>query len=326
MFQQLFQLYYLKDLDKLDKYRGKYMASTHDYIKDIRNENIKIYINGKFYHRSEAKISVFDSGFLLGDGVWEGIRLHNGTLIHLDNHIDRLFDGAKSIAMKMHLTKTQIINAIWLTLKENNMNSDTHIRLIVSRGIKSTPYQHPKVTISDPTIVIIPEYKRPNKDVIDKGIRLVSVQTRRDSGVQDPKINSLSKMNCISACIEAGKLGAEEGLMLDSHGFVSTCNSTNFFIVVNKEIWTSTGEHCLNGVTRGAIIDLCRQNNVLVHEKNFGIEDVYNADEAFVTGTFAGVIPVIEIDGKNMGKGSKGQLTNQIQSWYTNDIKNLSKK
>ena len=302
------------------------MASTHDYIKDIRNENIKIYINGKFYHRSEAKISVFDSGFLLGDGVWEGIRLHNGTLIHLDNHIDRLFDGAKSIAMKMHLTKMEIINAIWLTLKENNMNSDTHIRLIVSRGIKSTPYQHPKVTISDPTIVIIPEYKRPNKDVIAKGIRLVSVQTRRDSGVQDPKINSLSKMNCISACIEAEKLGAEEGLMLDSNGFVSTCNSTNFFIVVNKEIWTSTGEHCLNGVTRGAIIDLCRRNNILVYEKNFGIEDVYNADEAFVTGTFAGVIPVIEIDGKNMGKGSKGQLTNQIQSWYTNDIKNLSKK
>ena len=322
MFQQLFQLYYLKDLDKLGNYEGINMASTHDYIKDIRNENIKIYINGKFYHRSEAKISVFDSGFLLGDGVWEGIRLHEGTLIHLDTHIDRLFDGAKSIAMKIHLTKMQIIDAIWLTLKENDMNSDTHIRLIVSRGIKSTPYQHPKVTISDPTIVIIPEYKRPNKDVIAKGIRLVSVQTRRDSGVQDPKINSLSKMNCISACIEAEKLGAEEGLMLDSNGFVSTCNSTNFFIVVNKEIWTSTGEHCLNGVTRGAIIDLCRRNNILVYEKNFGIEDVYNADEAFVTGTFAGVIPVTEIDGKNMGKGSKGQLTKQIQIWYTNDIKN----
>ena len=225
--------------------------------------------------------------------------------------------------MKMHLTKMEIINAIWLTLKENNMKSDTHIRLIVSRGIKSTPYQHPKVTISDPTIVIIPEYKRPNKDVIAKGIRLVSVQTRRDSGVQDPKINSLSKMNCISACIEAEKLGAEEGLMLDSNGFVSTCNSTNFFIVVNKEIWTSTGEHCLNGVTRGAIIDLCRRNNILVYEKNFGIEDVYNADEAFVTGTFAGVIPVIEIDGKNIGEGSTRQLTKQIQSWYTNDINNL---
>ena len=297
------------------------MASTHDYVKDSRNDNIKIYINGEYYHRSEAKISVFDSGFLLGDGVWEGIRLHNNKLIHLETHIDRLFVGAKSIAMEIHLSKEEIINAIWSTLKENNMSSDTHIRLIVSRGIKSTPYQHPKVTISPPTIVIIPEYKRPNKDVIDKGIRLVSVQTRRDSAVQDPKINSLSKMNCISACIEAENLGAEEGLMLDPHGFVSTCNSTNFFIVVNNEIWTSTGEYCLNGVTRGAIISLCKENNITVYEKNFLIHDVYNANEAFVTGTFAGVIPVVEIDGRRM---NKGYLTNELQNLYANDIKNLS--
>ena len=300
------------------------MASTHDYVKDIRNENIKIYINGKYYHRSKAKVSVFDSGFLLGDGVWEGIRLHNNRLIHLDSHIDRLFDGAKSIAMEIQMSREEIINAIWATLKENKMKSDTHIRLIVSRGIKSTPYQHPKVTISPPTIVIIPEYKRPNKEVIDKGIRLVLVQTRRDSAVQDPKINSLSKMNCISACIEADRLGAEEGLMLDPHGFVSTCNSTNFFIVVNNEIWTSTGEYCLNGVTRGSIISLCKGNNINVIEKNFLIEDVYNADEAFVTGTFAGVIPVVEIDGKIMSKGSKGRLTKEIQDWYINDIKNLA--
>jgi branched-chain amino acid aminotransferase len=300
------------------------MASTHDYVKDIRNENIKIYINGKYYHRSKAKVSVFDSGFLLGDGVWEGIRLHNNKLIHLDSHIDRLFDGAKSIAMEIQMSREEIINAIWATLKENKMKSDTHIRLIVSRGIKSTPYQHPKVTISPPTIVIIPEYKRPNKEVIDKGIRLVLVQTRRDSAVQDPKINSLSKMNCISACIEADRLGAEEGLMLDPHGFVSTCNSTNFFIVVNNEIWTSTGEYCLNGVTRGSIISLCKGNNINVIEKNFLIEDVYNADEAFVTGTFAGVIPVVEIDGKIMSKGSKGRLTKEIQDWYINDIKNLA--
>tara|TARA_B100001245_G_scaffold9402_1_gene6485 strand:+ start:253 stop:1146 length:894 start_codon:yes stop_codon:yes gene_type:complete len=297
------------------------MASTHDYVKDSRNDNIKIYINGEYYHRSEAKISVFDSGFLLGDGVWEGIRLNNNKLIHLETHIDRLFVGAKSISMKIHLSKEEIINALWSTLKENNMISDTHIRLIVSRGIKSTPYQHPKVTISTPTIVIIPEYKRPNKDVIDKGIRLVSVQTRRDSAVQDPKINSLSKMNCISACIEAENLGAEEGLMLDPHGFVSTCNSTNFFIVVNNEIWTSTGEYCLNGVTRGAIISLCKENNITVYEKNFLIQDVYNANEAFVTGTFAGVIPVVEIDGRIM---SKGYLTNELQNLYANDIKNLS--
>ena len=297
------------------------MASTHDYVKDNRNENIKIYINGEYFHRSEAKISVFDSGFLLGDGVWEGIRLHNNKLIHLDYHIDRLFDGAKSIAMDINLSKEEITKAIWSTLKENDMISNTHIRLIVSRGIKSTPYQHPKVTIGPPTIVIIPEYKKPNEEVIKKGIRLVSVETRRDSLVQDPKINSLSKMNCISACIEAEKLGAEEGLMLDPHGFVSTCNSTNFFIVINNEVWTSTGEYCLNGVTRGAIINLCKKNDIPVYEKNYLIDDVYNADEVFVTGTFAGVIPVVEIDGRKI---NKGPLTKKLQELYHNDINDLS--
>ena len=296
------------------------MASTHDYVKDLRNKDIKIYINGEYYHRLEAKISVFDSGFLLGDGVWEGIRLHNNKLIHLEYHIDRLYDGAKSIAMDIHLSKKEIINAIWSTLNENNMSTDTHIRLIVSRGIKSTPYQHPKVTISLPTIVIIPEYKKPNKEVADRGIRLVSVETRRDSLVQDPKINSLSKMNCISACIEAEKLGAEEGLMLDPHGFVSTCNSTNFFIITkNNEVWTSVGEYCLNGVTRGSVINLCNENNISVHEKNFLMEDVYGADEAFVTGTFAGIIPVIEIDGRKI---NIGPMTKKLQELYTNDINN----
>jgi len=297
------------------------MASTHDYVKDNRNENIKIYINGEYFHRSEAKISVFDSGFLLGDGVWEGIRLHNNKLIHLDYHIDRLFDGAKSIAMDINLSKEEITKAIWSTLKENDMISNTHIRLIVSRGIKSTPYQHPKVTIGYPTIVIIPEYKKPNEEVIKKGIRLVSVETRRDSLVQDPKINSLSKMNCISACIEAEKLGAEEGLMFDPHGFVSTCNSTNFFIVMNNEVWTSTGEYCLNGITRGSIINLCKINKIPIYEKNFLIKDVYNADEAFVTGTFAGVIPIIEIDGR---KKDKGPITKTLQELYRNDINTIS--
>jgi len=296
------------------------MTSTHDYVKDIRNEDIKIYINGEYYHRSEAKISVFDSGFLLGDGVWEGIRLHNNKLIHLEYHIDRLYDGAKSIDMNIHLRKKEIINAIWSTLIKNNMTTDTHIRLIVSRGIKSTPYQHPKVTIGFPTIVIIPEYKKPNKEVIDRGIRLVLVKTRRNNLVQDPKINSLSKMNCISACIEAEKLGAEEGLMLDPHGFVSTCNSTNFFIITtNNEVWTSVGEYCLNGVTRGSVINLCKENNISVHEKNFLMEDVYSAGEAFVTGTFAGIIPVIEIDGRKI---NKGPITKKLQELYTSDIDN----
>ena len=293
------------------------MASTHDYINDKRNEDIYIYINGEFFHRSEAKISVFDSGFLLGDGVWEGIRLHNNRVIHFNNHIDRLYDGASSIAMEIHLTKKEIKAAVLKTLKKNNMISNTHIRLIVSRGLKSTPYQHPKVTVSDPTIVIIPEYKKPNEETFNKGIRLASVKTRRDFTVQDPKINSLSKMNCISACIEAEILGVDEGLMYDPNGFVSTCNSTNFFIIINDEVWTSSGEFCLNGVTRGSVIKLCKDNNITVHEKNFSIEEVLNADEAFVTGTFAGIIPVVEIDGVSF---KKGDFTRRLSNLYRTDI------
>jgi len=300
------------------------MASTHDYIKDSRNENILIYINGKYFTRSKASISVFDSGFLLGDGVWEGIRLHNNTLVHLKEHIRRLFDGAKTISLEIHMTKDEIINAIWETLKKNKMKTDTHIRLIISRGIKSTPYQHPKVTISPPTIVIIPEYKKPNELVINNGISLALVQTIRDNSVQDPRVNSLSKMNCISACIEAEKLGSDEGLMLDPKGFVSTCNSTNFFIVVKNEVWTSTGEYCLNGVTRGSIISLCKENNINVYEKNFLIEDVYKADEAFVTGTFAGVIPIIKIDSKIMSNGLIGPITKELQKLYLKDIENMN--
>ena len=300
------------------------MASTHDYIKDSRNENILIYINGKYFTRSKASISVFDSGFLLGDGVWEGIRLHNNRLVHLKEHINRLFDGAKTISLEIHMTKDEIINEIWETLKKNEMKTDTHIRLIISRGIKSTPYQHPKVTISPPTIVIIPEYKKPNEFVINNGISLALVQTIRDNSVQDPRVNSLSKMNCISACIEAEKLGSDEGLMLDPKGFVSTCNSTNFFIVVKNEVWTSTGEYCLNGVTRGSIISLCKENNINVYEKNFLIEDVYKADEAFVTGTFAGVIPIIKIDSKIMSDGLIGPITKELQKLYLKDIENMN--
>ena len=300
------------------------MASTHDYIKDSRNENILIYINGKYFTRSKASISVFDSGFLLGDGVWEGIRLYNNRLVHLKEHINRLFDGAKTISLEIHMTKDETINAIWETLKKNKMKTDTHIRLIISRGIKSTPYQHPKVTISPPTIVIIPEYKKPNEFVINNGISLALVQTIRDNSVQDPRVNSLSKMNCISACIEAEKLGSDEGLMLDPKGFVSTCNSTNFFIVVKDEVWTSTGEYCLNGVTRGSIISLCKENNINVYEKNFLIEDVYKADEAFVTGTFAGVIPIIKIDSKIMSNGLIGPITKELQKLYLKDIENMN--
>ena len=299
------------------------MASTHDYDIDKRNNDIQIFINGEFFHRSEAKISVMDSGYLLGDGVWEGIRLHKGTLIHLDDHLDRLFSGAKSIAMDIGLSKREMAEALQKTINTNDMYSDVHIRLIVSRGIKKTPYQHPKVTLGKPTVVIIPEYKKASEEIKKAGLTLATVKTKRDHSIQDPRINSLSKHNCIAACIEADQLGVDEGLMLDPHDFVSTCNSTNFFIVRGEEVWTSTGEYCLNGVTRGSIIRLCKEYDIPVYEKNFNVEDVHTANEVFVTGTFAGVIPVISVDGKIIGDGTRGSITKSLQNWYALDIEKL---
>ncbi|HIC38056.1 MAG TPA: aminotransferase class IV [Candidatus Marinimicrobia bacterium] len=297
---------------------------THEYEFDTRNEEILIYVNGEIVPRNEAKVSVFDSGFLLGDGVWEGIRYHNKKLVHKDEHFRRLFESAAAIGMDIGKTETELEEIIISTLAANNMESDIHIRFIVSRGLKKTPHQHPNVNVSGPTIVVIPEYKIASEDVKKKGIRLGTVSVRRGtSKTQDPKWNTLSKMNCIVACIEADRLGFDEGLMLDMHGNVSTCNSTNFFIVRQGEVWTSTGEYCLNGVTRGSIIRLCKENDIPVFERNFHVEDCHSADEAFVTGTFAGVIPVVEMDGHEISGGKRGALTERLQDIYKKDINSL---
>ena len=296
------------------------MPTTHDYYEDPRNKDIQIYIDGEFFHRSEASVSVLDSGFLLGDGVWEGIRLNEGKLLHFDAHIDRLFNGAELISLAINLNRNELQQAIQKTLDKNQMESDVHIRLIISRGLKKTPYQHPKVTLGDPTIVIIPEYKVADQDVARKGIKLASVETIRDYRVQNPNINSLSKHNCIAACIEAEKKGADEGLMFDPNGYVATCNSTNFFIIRSGEVWTSTGEYCLKGITRSTVISICKQNQIPVHEKNFSIDDVYTADEAFVTGTFAGITPVVEIDGRQINNNLRGELTKTLQNYYKDQV------
>ena len=300
------------------------MASTHDYEIDSRNDNIQIYIDGQFFPRADAKVSVMDSGYLLGDGVWEGIRLYNNHLIHLEEHLERLYKGAEAIQMDIGVSKSEMKSALEKTLKKNEMISDVHIRLIVSRGIKSTPYQHPKVTIGHPTIVIIPEYKKPSPGLKIEGITLGTVSTIRNNLTQDPRINSLSKHNCIAACIEADKMGVDEGLMLDPDGYVSTCNSTNFFMIKSNEVWTSNGQHCLNGVTRHSVIDICKKKQILIKEKQFSINEVHEADEVFVTGTFAGIIPVRSVDGNTIGNGTRGPLTEQLQTWYEIDIETMS--
>ena len=297
---------------------------THEYNIDSRNDEILIYVNGEIVPRSEAKVSVFDSGFLLGDGVWEGIRYHNKQLVHKDEHFKRLFESADAIGMDIGKTDEELEEIIIDTLEANKMETNIHIRFIVSRGLKKTPYQHPQVNIGGPTIVVIPEHKIASEDVKKNGIRLGTVSIRRGtSKTQDPKWNTLSKLNCIVACIEADQLGFDEGLMMDVNGYVSTCNSTNFFIVRQGEVWTSTGEYCLNGVTRASIIHLCKENDIPMFERNFHVEDCHSADEAFVTGTFAGVIPVVEVDGHELSGAKRGELTERLQQIYKNDIETL---
>ncbi len=297
---------------------------THDYAVDSRNENILINLNGKLVPRAEAMVSVFDSGFMLGDGIWEGIRVHNGRLAFLDEHLRRLFEGAKSLDMDIGKTAAELNNMLLETIQANGMSDETHIRLMITRGVKSTPYQDPSFTITDPTIVAIPEYKQPHPETLTNGLRLFTVHVRRGRpDVQDPKWNSHSKLNCISACIQANKAGADEALMLDPQGFVATCNSTHFFIVKRPdglegepEVWTSTGDYCMPGITRRNVLRLCARHGITHHEKNFSLTDVYSADEAFVTGTFAGIAPVTEIDGRVIGEGARGPVVRQLQDYY----------
>jgi branched-chain amino acid aminotransferase len=290
---------------------------THDYIDDPRNANILININGELFARDEAKISVFDSGFILGDGVWEGLRLHKGKLMSLDAHLTRLYAGAKALDMDIGITAQQLEDRLYETMAANEMHSDVHIRLMVTRGTKATPYQDPRVTISAATIVIIPEFKNPRPETLTKGVRLFTSHVRRGyPDVQDPKLNSHSKLNCIFACIQAAKAGADESLMLDPHGFVATCNSTHFFVVKNGEVWTSTGDYCIPGITRGKVLQLCGENAIPAFEKRFSLSDVYCADEAFVTGTFAGIAPVSEIDGRIIGNGERGPVVERLQQLY----------
>ncbi|HET7307220.1 MAG TPA: aminotransferase class IV [Gammaproteobacteria bacterium] len=290
---------------------------THDYDDDPRNADIKISINGELVSRAEAKVSVFDSGFVLGDGVWEGLRLHGGGLPFLALHLDRLYEGARAIDLDIGLTREQVIGRVLDVLRANGMRDRVHIRLMVTRGVKATPHQDPRFVIGPATIVIIPEYKQPLPATVEHGIRLFTVHVRRGApDVQDPKLNSHSKLNCILACIQANKAGYDEALMLDPRGFVSTCNSTHFFIVRKGVVWTSTGKYCLGGITRGNVIRLCRENDIPVFEKDFSLTDVYGAEEAFVTGTFAGVVPVREIDGREVGDGRRGRMVARLQQLY----------
>jgi branched-chain amino acid aminotransferase len=292
--------------------------SMHD-VSDPRNASILINVNGELKPRADAVVSVFDSGFMLGDGVWEGLRVHKGRIACLDRHLDRLFEGAKTIAMDIGLSREELTRRLYDTLDANDMSEAVHVRLMVTRGVRSTPYQDPRVVISGATVVIIPEYKEPPEGIHERGLKLFTVHVRRgDPAVQDQKINSHSKLNCILASIQATQAGADEALMLDPHGFVATCNSTHFFIVREGELWTSSGKYCLGGITRGLVLEIAREASIPAFERDFSLTDVYGAEEAFVTGTFAGIVPVREVDGRRLE--CRGPMVERLQRLYAERI------
>lgn len=294
--------------------------STHDADEDIRNRDIKIYVNGDIVHRDEAKVSVYDAGFMLGDGMWEGMRLYNGKWAFFDEHMDRFFNSCKSVSLDVGKDKAGILDALNRTTAANGMVDNAHCRLMLTRGLKDKPFQHPALSRSGPTLVIIVEHSRPQKHLHAQGIRLATVsQVRGLPMSQDAKFNSHSKLNCVIACLQAEQAGADEGLMLDPHGFVNTTNACNFFIVRRGAVWTSTGDYCMNGITRQKVINVCRADNIPVFEKNFSLYEAYGADEAFLTGTFGAQTPVSEIDGKTIGSGDRPVMA-RIQSLYTDLI------
>jgi branched-chain amino acid aminotransferase len=289
-------------------------VTTHQAEDDARNEAILIYVDGQIVPKAQATVSVYDSGFMLGDGVWEGLRLYDGKWAFMDEHLDRLFEAAKAIDLDIGMDRKGVVSALLETQKANGMTTDAHARLMVTRGVKVRPFQHPSLSQSGPTFVIIMEHSRPK---IPRPITLATVPHQRGLPMtQDPKLNSHSKLNCILACIAAQKAGADEALMLDVHGFVNTTNACNFFIVKKGAVWTSTGDYCMNGITRQKVIDLCRANDIPVFERNFSLVDTYAADEAFLTGTFGAQTPVSSIDGRIIGTGELGPMTARLRALY----------
>ena len=300
---------------------------THNAIHDDRNESIIIYINGAFHVRNEAKISVFDSGYLVGDGIWEGIRLTEGKLVFVEEHLNRLWQASKATHINMTYSKDELIEIIYKTLEKNNMTDGVHIRVMITRGIKKTPSQDPRLTITGPNLVIVPEYKMADESSKKSGLKLFTSTIRRGSpDYLDPKLNCHSKLHEVQALVQAIEAGADEALMLDINGFVSTCNSTNFFMVKDGEVITSTDQYCMNGITRQKIIDLCVENNMPVVERNFSLYDVYDADECFVTGTFAGISPVISIDGRTIENNSDTEISETLSILYKKLISDYVRK
>ncbi|BBK35860.1 aminotransferase class IV [Allostella sp. ATCC 35155] len=293
------------------------VQGSQGFVEDPRNDRVLLYVNGDMVPRNEATVSVFDAGFVLGDGVWEGFRLVAGKIAFLDRHLDRLYEGAAAIDLDVGLDRVGLTGALYRTVTANDMTDGVHIRLMVTRGVKRTPNQDPRYTIGAATIVIVAEWKEPNPEVKKKGLRLFTSTIRTTPpDMFDMRINSHSRLPLITALIQALKAGADEALMLDPHGFVASCNATNFFIVRRGEVWTSTGRFSFNGITRANVIALAEANGIPMLQKDFTLAEVASADEAFVTGTFGGVTPVSAVDGRVVGGGPGGPVTQRLDALY----------
>jgi branched-chain amino acid aminotransferase len=295
---------------------------THNAIADERNDKVLIYVNGDLVPRDEASISVFDSGYLIGDGIWEAVRLHEGVLVFLDEHLDRLWQAAATVGMDLKMSREDLTTALWRTLDANDMHDNVHVRFMVTRGMKKTPSQDPRLVVSGPNLVIIAEHKQASPESKESGVTLFTSTIRRGSpDYLDPRLNCHSKLHEVMALVQAIEAGADEALMLDLHGFVSTCNATNFFMVKSDEVWTSTGQYCMNGITRAKVIEACGKNDIPCVQKNFSLFDVYGADEAFLTGTFGALTPVKAVDGRTIGEGVFGPMTSRLEALYQDEIK-----
>jgi branched-chain amino acid aminotransferase len=293
------------------------MPGSQDFAADPRNGDLKVYVNGALVPRAEARVSVFDAGFVLGDGVWEGLRVHNGALLFLDAHLDRLYAGLEKIALPLGLTRDELTAEIWKTLAANQMEHGGHLRLMVTRGEKAAVNQDPRNWLGKPTIVITAEFKAPSPEMVTRGLSLATSSIRcTPADMFDMRLNSHSRLALITALLDAIKAGADEALMLDPNGWVSSCNATNFFWVKDGRVMTSTGDYCFNGVTRANVIGLCREEGIPITLGDFELDDVHRADEAFVTGTFGGLTPVREIDGQALPAALPGPVTARLREAY----------
>lgn len=292
------------------------MPTTHDAVQDPRNADVEVYVDGEYQHRDEASVSVFDSAFLVGDGIWEGIRLHHGRFAFLDLHLDRLFGGLQAVGIDPPWDRDGITALLHEVVEHNGMHDGAHVRLMVSRGRKKTPSQHPANLVSGPTVVVIAEHKQANPEVAARGVSLRTVSVRRPPpDTLDQRLNCHSKLHEVVALIEATSRGADEALMLDTTGHVATCNATNFFCVRDGVLLTSDATHNLPGITRAVVLREARAAGMAVEERPFTPEELAEAEEAFVTGTFGGITPVHELDGHAL-EPVPGEVTARLQELY----------